>query len=116
MLPYYDVTGDNFYVITTKMEEENAPLLTNEGEIPTDVPNPRDKIRSLYASDRVLGRHSPYNANDGGTINISSSTSVQNFAEVDQIVSIFVVAFDTKAGECIYNIVLLHAGMSYDFD
>ena len=81
------------------MEEENAPLLSSEGEIPTDVPNPRDKIRSLYASDRVLGRHSPYNGNDADTINITASNSIQNFAEVDQIVSIFVVAFDTKAGE-----------------
>ena len=86
-------------VIKTKMEEEeNAPLLSNVGENPTDIPNPREKIRSLYASDRVLGRHSPYNGIDVNTINITASNSIQNIAEVDHIVAIFVVAFDTKAG------------------
>lgn len=64
---------------------------------------PRQKIKSLYESDQVLGRHSPYRAEDEA-INIcggGTSNSLQILSEADHIVAVFVVAFDTKAGRCI---------------
>ena len=82
------------------MSQEKEPLLTVEEEDPYDVTTPRETIRKLYESDNVLGRHSPFR--EDGTINITASNSFQNLAGVterDYIVSIFVVAFDTKAGE-----------------
>ncbi len=94
--------------------EEKAPLLVNveeaEDEDDTDAvryrgPSPRQKVKSLYQSDRVLGRHSPYTGLEDEVVNISASSSMHNFnlAEEDCIVSIFVVAFDTKAGESSFS-------------
>lgn len=69
----------------------------------TAAGGPRQKIKSLYESDQVLGRHSPYRAEDeaisicGG----GASNSLQILSEADHIVAVFVVAFDTKAGNVI---------------
>ena len=84
--------------------EEKAPLLVDVDE--DDFPHlrnrsdPRQAVKSLFQSDRVLGRHSPYQGTDDEAINISASSSMHNFniAEQDCVVAIFVVAFDTKAG------------------
>ena len=84
-------------------EEERAPLLVNVSEDAIDLPTPRQKIKTLYASDKVFGRHSPFTGDENEAINISQSNSFQNLSEADHIVSIFVVAFDTKAGS-IYTI------------
>ena len=86
---------------TVKMaaEEDKTPLLTVEDDDSCDFAAPKRTIRRLYESDNVLGRHSPFR--EEGTINISSGHSIQNLAAVveqDCVVSIFVVAFDTKAG------------------
>lgn len=59
---------------------------------------PRLKIKSLYESEQVLGRHSPYRAEEEGIINICATNSLQILSEADHIVAVFVVAFDTKAG------------------
>lgn len=69
----------------------------------TAAGGPRQKIKSLYESDQVLGRHSPYRAEDEA-INIcggGASNSLQILSEADHIVAVFVVAFDTKAGRWI---------------
>ena len=79
-------------------EEERAPLLVNVSDDAIDLPTPRQKIKNLYASDKVFGRHSPFTGDEDEAINISTSNSFQNLSEADHIVSIFVVAFDTKAG------------------
>ena len=76
-------------------DEEKAPLLVNEEPDPVDYRGPRQKIRSLYQSERVSGG---FASGDEGRINISASNSISNLAEIDQIVSIFVVAFDTRSG------------------
>lgn len=60
---------------------------------------PRLKIKSLYESDQVLGRHSPYRAEEEGIINLCATNSLQILSEADHIVAVFVVAFDTKAGQ-----------------
>ena len=89
-------------------EEEKSPLLVNvedadDGDeaVRYRGPSPRQKVKSLYQSDRVLGRHSPYTGVEDEVVNISASSSMHNFnlAEEDCVVSIFVVAFDTKAGK-----------------
>jgi len=84
-------------------EEEREPLLVNAQPDSIEVvePTPRQKVQELYESKDVLGKHSPYrgNAADGSTINIiTPSRSFQNLSVPDHIVAIFVVAFDTKAG------------------
>ena len=80
-------------------EEENEPLLCSSDSLVHNrfAPTPRDQIKSLFESERVLGRPGEY-AEDGNTINISASNSIVGLAETDSIVAIFVVAFDTKAG------------------
>ena len=87
-------------------EEEKAPLLVNAEDEEEDFvrnrrPSPRQKVKSLYQSERVLGRHSPYTGLEDEVVNISASSSMHNFnlAEEESVVSVFVVAFDTKAGE-----------------
>ena len=89
--------------------EEKAPLLLSPDDaedLDDDAvryrgSSPRQKVKSLYQSDRVLGRHSPYTGLEDEVVNISASSSMHNFnlAEEDCVVSIFVVAFDTKAGK-----------------
>ena len=81
-------------------DELKQPLLETE-ENTSFFSDPRQKIKKLYESDKVLGRHSPYTGRGDGTINISASTSIQNLQSEtrDHIVAIFVVAFDTKHGE-----------------
>ena len=93
------------------MAEDKTPLLSPEdAEDDDDVvryrgSSPRQKVKSLYQSDRVLGRHSPYTGLEDEVVNISASSSMHNFnlAEEDCVVSIFVVAFDTKAGKFCWN-------------
>ena len=84
-------------------EDEREPLLVNVQSTAKEAieQTPRQKVQQLYESGNVLGRHSPYRGENGGNINlIISSGSAQNLAEsCDQIVAIFVVAFDTKAGD-----------------
>ena len=94
-------------------EEEKAPLLLSPEDAEDgddDVvryrgSSPRQKVKSLYQSERVLGRHSPYTGLADEVVNISASSSMHNFnlAEEDCVVSIFVVAFDTKAGKFCSN-------------
>ncbi|XP_013392834.1 protein LCHN [Lingula anatina] len=79
------------------MAEERTPLLNFDDES-TDFQDPRQKIRSLYKRDNHLGVLS---TQDEGLIRISPTNSEQNLTEVDHIVSVFVVAFDTKAGNVI---------------
>lgn len=89
-------------------DEEKAPLLKVEDDDSYEFPSPKQTIRRLYESNNVLGRHSPFR--EDGNINISSSSSIQNLASVveqDCVVSIFVVAFDTKAGEHLGRFLLL---------
>ncbi len=94
----------NVYSCKMADDELKQPLLEDEDTSMFTGPTPRQKIKSLYESDRVLGKHSPYTGREDGTINISASTSVQNFQDTDHIVSIFVVAFDTKHGELTYQL------------
>ena len=81
---------------------EDAPLLLNSQGSGSKALSPRQQVKSLYESPSVLGRFSPYTGREEGNINIvSASNSVQNLAlesETDHVVTIFVVAFDTKAG------------------
>ena len=79
--------------------DDRLPLLNCQDQ-QIEVPTPRQKIKSLYESAEVLGRHSPYTGREDDNINISASSSIQNLSspENDQIVAIFVVSFDTKAG------------------
>jgi len=82
-------------------QEERAPLLVNAQENPIEFSSSRKQVKSLYETNRLLSRTSPYDGDEARTINISASNSIQNLtqAEPDHIVSIFVVAFDTKAGK-----------------
>ncbi|XP_064641137.1 DENN domain-containing protein 11-like isoform X2 [Lineus longissimus] len=82
-------------------EEEKSPLL--EGLESTDVNyrGPRETVRDLYRRGNRLGINGQFSVDSDRSINISSSNSVQNLAEVDHIVAIFVVAFDTRSGNLI---------------
>ena len=84
--------------MATPDDELREPLLVNVEGLGSEYENPRQTIKRLYQSDQVLGRLSPFRGEEDETINISASNSVQNLAELDYIVAIFVVAFDTKAG------------------
>ncbi|CAH1778688.1 unnamed protein product [Owenia fusiformis] len=87
----------------TKMaEDEKRPLLDNSEGISHDVDNleePRLRIRHLYQKDKHLAISSPTEGNK--FINISASSSLQNLVEPDHVVAVFVVAFDTKAGNVV---------------
>ncbi|XP_070574662.1 DENN domain-containing protein 11-like [Ptychodera flava] len=83
---------------------DKAPLLVNiEEEPPIEYNDPREKIKELYMQEAglavpVVG--TGQNDQDD-TINISASNSVCDLTEQDQIVAIFVVAFDTRSGNII---------------
>ncbi|KAI0211940.1 DENN domain-containing protein 11 [Lamellibrachia satsuma] len=85
--------------------EESAHLLLNSQGLGSELLSPRQQVKSLYESPNVLGKFSPYTGREDGNINIiSASSSVQNLAlesETDHIVTVFVVAFDTKAGNVV---------------
>jgi hypothetical protein len=87
---------------TNMAEEEKSPLL--EGLESTDVNyrGPRETVRDLYRRGNRLGLNGQFSVDSDRSINISSSNSVQNLGEVDHIVAIFVVAFDTRSGECTF--------------
>ena len=76
---------------------ERQPLLQDE-EFPE---TPRQKIKQLYESKSVLGRSNPYVDNANNIVNLNSSSTVTHLTEEDNLVAIFVVAFDTKAGKII---------------
>ena len=95
-------------------EEENQPLLVNVQSDACEIRQrtPRQKLKRLYESDQVLGRHGAFSGQvlERGGINVSPSASLQSLqqaAEADHIVAIFVVAFDTKAGTWVYYTVTL---------
>ena len=87
--------------------EESSQLLLNSQGPGSELLSPRQQVKNLYESPNVLGRFSPYTGREDGNINIiSASSSVQNLAlesEADHVVSVFVVAFDTKAGLYYYS-------------
>ena len=63
--------------------DEKLPLLDNDDDSEV-ISGPRRQIKNLFESDRVLGRHSAYVGGADGAINITASTSVQNFTEADR--------------------------------
>ena len=86
-------------------EEEKTPLLVNVEEVNVEpfreFDGPRQQIRNLFESDKVLGSSGRFVDRDEDRINLSASNSFQNLSELDYIVAIFVVAFDTRSGR--YN-------------
>ena len=82
-------------------EEERSALLEKEHGPAQEIIGPRKKIKKLYESEQVLGRHGICLSHGQGGINLAGNSSIlPSLAESDFIVSIFVVAFDTKAGVC----------------
>ncbi|ELT95107.1 hypothetical protein CAPTEDRAFT_176151 [Capitella teleta] len=84
-------------------DDDNEPLLQNAEATGFEVRHrtPRQKVKGLFESDRILGREAYC---DVGGINISASASLQSLqlpVEADCIVAIFVIAFDTKAGNLV---------------
>lgn len=80
-------------------QEDHEPLLLNEESAGVEIRHrtPRQKVQKLYESNSQLRG---YTADVSG-INISTSASLQSLqlpTELDHIIAIFVVAFDTKAG------------------
>ena len=83
---------------------DRTPLLgSNQVDEFTDIRDPREKVKSLYAKDASLAyQRDSQSQNNGldGTVPVSASNSVCDLSRYsDSIVSIFVVAFDTKSGE-----------------
>lgn len=78
--------------------DEREPLLLEEND---DSQSSKSQLRDLIASDPRRSAQCRYRASGGGMVDVSTSASVQNLhlQEADHICAIFVVAFDTKAGE-----------------
>ena len=88
--------------MASRDSEENAPLLSNTEEPPIERISGSRKIKSLYETSHLFQANN--GNNDTGDYNmglpVSSSMASLQFpnAEQDSVVSIFVIAFDTKAG------------------
>ena len=84
-------------------DSDKAPLLVNYQDDITDIRDPRETVRNLYAKEASLGflRDSQRsNGFDHDRISISASNSVCDLSRYhENIVAIFVVAFDTRSGE-----------------
>ena len=82
--------------------DEKQPLLLGDEE-EDDFDSPRAQLRDLIRSDPSRSGKCLYQSSGGGSVDVSTSASLQNIhlQEADHIVAIFVVAFDTKAGELV---------------
>ncbi|XP_038067957.1 DENN domain-containing protein 11-like [Patiria miniata] len=78
---------------------DKTPLLVNYQEDFSDIRDPRETVRNLYAKEASLG----YSASNGiDSVTVSASNSVCDLSRyTDSIVAIFVVAFDTRSGNIV---------------
>ena len=79
-------------------EEEKSPLLDNYQPKSVDLRDPREKVKDLYRRHHKITSNGDFGLTGDQNITVSASTSSLNLVESDQIVAVFVVAFDTKAG------------------
>ncbi len=74
---------------------DRQPLLQEYEE---NFETPQQKIKNLYTSKSVLGRNNTGLENSNAVVNLNKNKAVTCLLEEDNLVAIFVVAFDTKAG------------------
>lgn len=74
---------------------DRQPLLQDDEE---NADTPQQKIKNLYSSKSVLGRNNTSLENGNAVVNLTKNKAVTCLLEEDNLVAIFVVAFDTKAG------------------
>ena len=81
--------------------EENAPLLSNTDDFTVTKPQRSSNIKSLYETNHLFKKQAENSVNDGNQLILPNSNSLQNIQSLEQdcVVSIFVIAFDTKAGK-----------------
>ncbi len=85
-------------------EEENEPLLVNSQPNAVEISVPRQRIRNSRHEDQLFAQHNSCYLRENGALAVSSST--QSLGEPDQVVAVFVVAFDTKAGTLSSRVVM----------
>ncbi|XP_071785240.1 DENN domain-containing protein 11-like [Asterias amurensis] len=86
-------------------DSDKAPLLVNYQDDITDIRDPRETVRNLYAKEASLGFLRDCHQSNGfdhDRISISASNSVCDLSRYhENIVAIFVVAFDTRSGNIV---------------
>lgn len=81
-------------------DDEKSPLLVNIEPDPVEFRGPRKRVRDLFERDDALRPSNAFLSGDErGLIRVSPSGSLQNLTEIDHIVAMFVVAFDTRYGK-----------------